>query len=142
MHQKYKLQHCWGALNITNWMDFALHTGKLNLSSDCSLAQLILPIFLSPVHPPCSPPFSTSPPYPSRGVQLLPGHAVVVGAWRAVRRCGFLRRGLWERTGVGARGCVVCCQSVLQTAAPGAQEQVGEILSLFAGWSLTSCFPT
>lgn len=54
---------------------------------------------------------------------------MVAGAWRAVRRCGFLRWGLWERAGVGARCCAVCCQPLLQTAAPWAQDQVGEILA-------------
>ncbi len=129
-------------MTITNLMDIPIlffeNMGKLCFSSDCSLTQLILLISLplslslSLFHPLRSlvlPPFSTSSPYPSRGVQLLPGHAVVVGAWRAVCRCGFLRRGLWERTGVGARGCAVCCQPVLQTAAPGAQDQVGETLA-------------
>lgn len=75
------------------------------------------------------PPLSTSSPDPSGGVQLLPGHAVVIGARRAVRRCGFLRRRLREGTGVGARRRAVCRQPVLQTAAPGAQDQVGQQLA-------------
>lgn len=70
--------------------------------------------------------FSTSSSDPSGRVQLLPGHAVAAGARCAVRRCGFLRSRDGEGAGVGACRCALRCQFLLQTAAPGAQDQVGE----------------
>lgn len=50
---------------------------------------------------------------------------MAAGARRAVRRCGFLRWGVWEGAGVGARRRAVRRQPVLPTAAAGAQDQVG-----------------
>lgn len=71
---------------------------------------------------------SASPAHPRGGVQLLAGHAVAAGARRAVRRRGLLRRGVGEGAGLGARRRAVRRQPLLQTAAPGAQDQVGSRL--------------
>lgn len=78
-------------------------------------------------------PLSASPAHPRGGVQLLAGHAVAAGARRAVRRCGLLRRGVWEGAGLGARRRAVCRQPLLQTAAPGTQDQVGSPLLSHGG---------
>lgn len=139
MRQKCELPCSCAAANVTNWMFFPLNAAELDFSSDCSLTQLILsPSVISPSLPSVRSPSS---PHPSRGVQLLPGHAVAAGARRAVRRRGFLRRGLRERAGVGARRRALRRQPVLQAAAPGAQEQVGGwILARWQDGALTSCF--
>lgn len=51
---------------------------------------------------------------------------MAAGAWRAVRRRGFLRRRIGEGARVGARLCAVRRQPLFPPAAAGAQDQVGQ----------------